>query len=494
MNNVPKELVNKSMKNFETHHVTIDLNEFDKQSTLQSTGCKNTLKSCEDSSKNNLEPVALLCAKMGQINKLIDRTSSQPKLSPKKAVKQSPMSHSKVLKSAMANYIDGSPMKKFIQSTLRDEYVIKHHNSVKPEMENQESDNSDDHYLFQRNPSKESDMCKPMSFNGDEAEPSEELDQDDIIANIDAYDNRLNKCLDLAASSDTNQFNIREQLFKAFGYDEAAHNSFQNNYYLKKRRNGMGTQGEKINVSQSQRNPDMLRNINSIVHIRQTWDPSQKITPSSSLKTSEFSKFNKFEDSEVSSDKTYSDPLNQLHMKCSKPVENAPKSNSQNSRNHSPKIMQKVLETLRNQKEKPRFNKSHHERPKESLNIIQKAKEACNQYLKQMEKSNMMTADSTQKLHSEPFNDNWESSKYESPEFFKPYFAPNVSPAKGDSKNRYRDYMLADEDMYSLEKKDSYLNREYWNNIFEEPSFGPQTHRPQSSGIVTFQKRRNISE
>ena len=156
--------------------------------------------------------------------------------------------------------------------------------------------------------------------------------------------------------------------------------------------------------------------------------------------------------------------------------------------------MQKVLETLRNREEKPRFIKRNFERPKENMDIIQKAKEACNQYLKQMEKSNMMTAHSTQKLDSELIYENWESSKYESPEFFKQYTAPNVSPEKGDSKNRYRDYLLADEDMYSLEKKDSYLNKEYWNNIFEEPSFGPQTHRPQSSGIVTFQKRRNISE
>lgn len=157
------------MKNFETHHVTIDLNEIDQQSTLQSTGCKNTLKSCEDPSKNTWEkkrglgssesiPNAYLenqtntqilgksnimhspITTLGKISKMIDRTPSHPKLTPKKAIKQSPMSHSKVIRPVGANYKDGSPMKEFIHNTLRDEYVIKNHNSVRQELENQDAE------------------------------------------------------------------------------------------------------------------------------------------------------------------------------------------------------------------------------------------------------------------------------------------------------------------------------------------------------------------
>lgn len=55
--------------------------------------------------------------------------------------------------------------------------------------------------------------------------------------------------------------------------------------------------------------------------------------------------------------------------------------------------MQKVLENLRGNGSKPK--------PKEDSDIISRAKAAWNQYLKQMEKSNMLTAHSTQKIDSE---------------------------------------------------------------------------------------------
>lgn len=44
---------------------------------------------------------------------------------------------------------------------------------------------------------------------------------------------------------------------------------------------------------------------------------------------------------------------------------------------------------------------------------------------------------------------------------------PNYS-YESNSKNRYGDYLLNDEEMYSSDKKDSYLNKEYWDNIFEQ--------------------------
>jgi len=136
------------------------------------------------------------------------------------------------------------------------------------------------------------------------------------MANIDAYDNRLNKCLDLAASSPSNQFDIRQQLFNAFSSGNANNISpdkkDEADYFMEKRRGGVNTNNNALNLDSSKYISNDVKNMNSIVHIRQTWDPSHKITPNSSMRTSEFSKLNRYDDSEYSSDKTIKESFNKL--------------------------------------------------------------------------------------------------------------------------------------------------------------------------------------
>ena len=70
-------------------------------------------------------------------------------------------------------------------------------------------------------------------------------------------------------------FDIRQQLFKAFGY-----NKKDEEFYMEKRRGAVRD------------NTIDLGNNNRILHIRKTWDSQQKMTPTSSIQTSEFSKIN----------------------------------------------------------------------------------------------------------------------------------------------------------------------------------------------------------
>jgi hypothetical protein len=109
-----RQACNKSMKNFETHHVTIDLNSIDPQSTLHST--------------QKDQPTTTL-SQMAKMIKI-----------PKNGVKSTQKKN--------------SPIKEFIQNTLRDEYVIKQ----PPKDKNLDKN----YYLYKRNFSKESDMCRPV--------------------------------------------------------------------------------------------------------------------------------------------------------------------------------------------------------------------------------------------------------------------------------------------------------------------------------------------
>lgn len=289
------------MKHFETHHITIDLNDIDPQSTTQSSKQKEVTKSFQLTPEKTLKNPF-----MNPKNPPVSISNTNPlKNQPSPCTPKSPFHIISSQKHPMASpkpqNLSESPIKTFIHNTLRDEYTLK--NSLKIE----ESKKEETHYLFQRNFSKESDMWHPVSCNS-----SEDIDQEEIMENIKAYDNRLNKWLDLAASHDSHQFDIRKQLFRAFGYGTLDTSlKHPQDYYLRKRRNGMNTTQQQLNMSRSQKNSD-LGCINSIVHIRQAWDPTNKMTPTSSMKTSEFSKINKYDESDLSSEHTIKESFKQV--------------------------------------------------------------------------------------------------------------------------------------------------------------------------------------
>lgn len=136
----------------------------------------------------------------------------------------------------------------------------------------------------------------------------------------------------------------------------------------------------------------MDRNNNRILHIRQTWDSNKKITPTSSMKTSEFSKINQMEDSEFSSDKTFTESFN--HNQKWKLEKEQKFYNSEPPKKHenNPKIKQKILESLKGmQKQSNSFhpNSKNIIEKKESFDIISKAKEVCDNFLKQIDQKNL---------------------------------------------------------------------------------------------------------
>jgi hypothetical protein len=198
------------------------------------------------------------------------------------------------------------------------------------------------------------------------------------MANIDAYDNRLDECLRLANNhKQENNFDIRQQLHKAFGYDEP-----EDSFQIAKRRGAVGSQ--MLNV-------DHKDNTSRVLHIRQTWDDTLKITPYSSMKSSEFSRLNKMDESESSSSRPYLESFTNLPNKSSKFYGNMySKSVSPIKRKGSAQIMQKVLNSLRGDMDKMPYKLSGSKVLKsfkkiESVDIISKAKAACNQYLEQIE-------------------------------------------------------------------------------------------------------------
>ena len=146
-------------------------------------------------------------------------------------------------------------------------------------------------------------MWNPISIDEDEVNQSSSVDQDELMANINAYNNRLNKWLNLAAASERQQNTIsNNNIYDYDGDDFPSPYLISNEYYLRKRRGGLEEPNNHSNMRKSH-NPDLFRNINSIVHIRQNIDPTTKITPSSSMKSSDFIKLTKFDDSEPSSEK-----------------------------------------------------------------------------------------------------------------------------------------------------------------------------------------------
>jgi len=100
-----KDLVNSSIKNFETHHVTIDLNYIDPQSTLQSTNYKDPVPTDQPSPTTT----------HGKISRMMDKGDLEnvAGMTKKAKIKMTPKKH-----------LTDSPVKEFIQNTLRDEYII----------------------------------------------------------------------------------------------------------------------------------------------------------------------------------------------------------------------------------------------------------------------------------------------------------------------------------------------------------------------------------
>jgi hypothetical protein len=137
-------------------------------------------------------------------------------------------------------------------------------------------------------------------------------------------------------------------------------------------------------------NVDQKDNTSKVLYIRQTWDHTQKITPYSSMKSSEFSRLNKMDDSECSSSRPYMESFTNLPNKSSKFNGNMySESVSPLKRQGSSKIMQKVINSLRGNMDKMPYEPSGSKVPKsfkkkESVDIISKAKAACNQYLEQI--------------------------------------------------------------------------------------------------------------
>lgn len=274
------------MRNFETHHVTIDLKEIDPQSTAQSSESKPSVKKTK---KTVAQKILQSSTKpKNKVQKTLVLTS-RSKISPRKFIKgqNRPKGGSKLkLETSGTKCLSESPVKEYIHNSLRNHNKINpsHPKPIVKPISKLEKSAPRPSLMTQRTPihpiietrksSKESSMCNPVSCNSSRSE----MKPEDIQANIDAYDNRLNRCLDLAKSEEN--FDIRQQLFKAFGYDEQ-----EEQFYMGKRRGGLENQSLELASPTSGR----------VLHIRKNWDPLNKITPTSSIQTSELSKFVKTE-------------------------------------------------------------------------------------------------------------------------------------------------------------------------------------------------------
>jgi hypothetical protein len=269
----------------------------------------------------------------------------------------------------------------------------------------------------------------------------------------------LSKCLDLASKqgeSGSKSFDIRYQLFKAFGYNNGREESKEEGYFLNKRRGGM---------------EDMRKEFSSVVFIKESTD-GVGVTPVSSLdnESMEFG-FNNKTTSILS--KTPTSSLSALSFLSLSP----------SKQSKSPKIMQKVLEKLQSQGSKPAFpkkfsRKSYKEnslREAKKSDIISRAKEACSMYLRQMEKEQMLET---------PF----EVFLHESTDSRRPEHIPRESAGLSSvHKRKYRDYLLSEEEIFSSEKKENDLNEInellLLNNEAED-----------GSCTIKFSKKRNISD
>lgn len=116
-------------------------------------------------------------------------------------------------------------------------------------------------------------------------------------------------------------------------------------FYLQKRRNGV----EKPRLDEtnlSTKKTELFKNINSVVHIRQNAEIGGRITPNSSLKSSYLSKFNKIEDSDFSTEKSNFESFNHYTQKGTQLAKYTSVGNKSYT-TEDPKVMQKVIESLR---------------------------------------------------------------------------------------------------------------------------------------------------
>jgi len=155
--------------------------------------------------------------------------------------------------------------------------------------------------------------------------------------------------------------------------------------------------------------------------------------------------------------------------------------------------MQKVLDTLRKQgSKKPNFSKKQrptNKKNKQELDIISQAKLACNQYIKQMDKISMNKTRIPHKFGSELQiydSDEEKSNRYEPSSKYRTQSQVKTSSVH---KNKYRDYLLNEDEPFSTGHKDSYLNKEYWGNIFQNPDSSEE-----DNAIVMFSKKKNLND
>ena len=264
--------VNQSLKNFETQYVKINLKEIDPQSTFQSSRAP-------DSSRWKSDRARILNSPNEMLNKLAKsklKQSSWVRVNPKNFwdLDDSTYKREDLKIETNTDHIKDSPVKQYIYDSLRNK------GGINTEIFKKQGEKDDLHHLFQRNNSKESDMWRPVSWQESDNSMNDE-------SPVPTLDQKLEFWAKFDKKRPNDNFDIRQQLFKAFGY-----NQLDEEFYISRRRGAV--ENDTI---------DLGNNTNRFLHIRQPWDPSNKITPSSSMRTSEFSRLNKMEDSEASSEK-----------------------------------------------------------------------------------------------------------------------------------------------------------------------------------------------
>lgn len=443
-----RNLINNSMRNFETQHVTIDLKDMDK-STFQSTHTRgenehtpkksNSSKIVKHKNKKRFTKFSKTPKQPEHPYTKIDSRpyKSNERVSPRKFLEQQNSYKREDLKIEVeSTAVKDSPIKQYIYDSLRSNKPPSHIFNKK----NNESE-------IQRNFSKESDMCKPVSWN----ESTEDPTQNQRIS----IEEKIDHWARLANESNNDNLDIRQELFKAFGADKE--------YFMSKRRGAV--KEDSVDYGQN----------NRILHIRQAWDPNKEITPTSSIKTSEFSKLNRLEDSEVSSDRNQLDSFRNIPVEEISPLERY-QLETPKKRSSSPRVQQKVLDCLRgNFKDSHLYHSNSVKKlqKKESFDIISKAREACDQYLRQVDQQSW----DQQVVRLENPNDEEEVKEFCNKSNTNNNLEPYLEPAslQGDSRrSRYQDYLQTDEDPWSSEKK-SYLKPEYVEKIFDTQKVPDQT-------------------
>ncbi|CAI2384056.1 unnamed protein product [Moneuplotes crassus] len=431
-----RNAVNQSMRNFETQYVTIDLKDMDK-STFQSTILKE--QSSVNNEKFNSSPANMVNNKLKESSGV----SLSTKVSPRKFLEcQNNPDKPDLSIDADLNSVKDSPVRQFIYDSLRSK------EGIHPEIFSKKTNcpKKAPQSNFNRNFSKESDMCAPMSCN-------ESAEENKDVQRI-SFEEKIDYCAKLANEVTNENFDIRQQLFKAFGYNQA-----DEEFYISRRR---GAVGEDLTE---------YGNNNRILHVRQSWNPNREITPTSSIQTSEFSKWNKQEDSEISSEKNMLDSFKKNNDKKESKSSNQEGIEKPKKMSNSPKVMQKVFNTL---SENPglteidgsQSNLKKNALKKESFDIISKAREACDKYLKLMEGENSPLKNVEKLLNP---NDEEEVEKFcktVSKNNLAPYLEP-VEHLENSRRSRYQEYLVSEDDCMSSEKR-SFLNSDNFMSIFED--------------------------